>query len=91
MSSLAEQTAVVSAFPREVIRPKELAVLLGISEAALSSQRRRRTGPPAILRQGCRPYYHRDEVVAWLLEQAGRNARWAPSEIIPAPSPGCVP
>lgn len=91
MSSLVYQIEAVSHFPRPTIRAKELATLLGISEAALSSQRRRRTGPPAVLREGCRPYYHRDEVVTWLQAQLERNARWAPAPITPDPSPDCAP
>lgn len=91
MSSLIDQIKAVSHFPRQTLRAKELAAILGISEAALSSQRRRRTGPPAMLRQGCRPCYHRDEVVIWLREQLDRNASRAPSQVTPVPSPGCAP
>lgn len=75
MSPLTEQVQAVRTFPRRAIRSKELATILDISEAALSSQRRRRTGPPVVLREGCRPFYHRDEVVTWLLAQIDRNAR----------------
>ena len=90
MSSLTEQTKAVEKFPRKAIRSQELADLLGISLAALSSQRRRRTGPPGVLREGCRPYYPRDEVVAWLLAQEQRNAQRSASKITPDPSPDCA-
>ncbi len=86
MSSLVDQIESVRQFSRAEIKAKELAAILGISEAALSSQRQRRTGPPAVVRQGCRPYYDRAEVLIWLQAQMERNARWAPS-VNPAPSP----
>lgn len=82
MSTLADQKNAVSQFPRAQIRAKELAAILGVSEAALSSQRRRRRGPPSVERQGCRPYYDRTEVCDWLQAQIERNARWAPPVIL---------
>ncbi|PZQ87079.1 MAG: hypothetical protein DI534_15425 [Leifsonia xyli] len=75
MSTLADQIKAVRQFPRTAIRAKELAAILGISYAALGSQRKRRTGPPAVDRQGCRPYYDRTEVCDWLQAQIDRNAR----------------
>jgi hypothetical protein len=90
MSSLTEQTKSVKEFPRKAIRSQELADLLCISLAALSSQRRRRTGPPVVLREGCHPYYSRDEVLAWLLAQEQRNAQRSASKITPDPSLDCA-
>ncbi len=75
MSSLVDQIERVRQFPRADIKAKEFAAILGISESALSSQRRRRTGPPAVVREGCRPYYDRAEALTWLLAQRERNAR----------------
>lgn len=91
MSSLIEQIEAVSRFPDSKIRAKALAPILGISEAALSSQRRRRSGPPAVMRQGCRPVYDRDEVVTWLQAQLERNSRWVPSQVTPDLSPDDAP
>ncbi len=90
MSSLAYQIESVRQFPRAQIKAKELAAILGISEAALSSQRRRRTGPPAVIREGCRPYYDRAEVLVWLQAQTDRNARWTPP-VTPGLSPDRAP
>ncbi|MFC5508612.1 hypothetical protein [Bosea massiliensis] len=86
MSTLDDQIKSVRQFPRAEIKAKELGAILGISDAALGSQRQRRTGPPAVVRQGCRPYYDRAEVLIWLQAQMERNARWTPP-VNPDPSP----
>lgn len=68
------------------MQAKELAEILCISEAALSSQRRRGTGIPAVMLQGCRPRYDRDEIIAWLKGQLPRPRDAGPT-VTPAPSP----
>lgn len=77
MSTFNDQIEDLRRFPRAKIRVKELAELLLVSEAALNSHRQRGTGIPAVTLMGCRPYYDRDEVIAWLLAQQVRNSRGA--------------
>jgi len=79
MFTIHDQIEALRRFPRRQIHTKEIAGILGISEGALTAQRRRRTGVPAVTREGCRPFYDRDEVIAWLKAQLSRHSRPAPS------------
>ena len=74
MSSIDDQITLVREHPRDHIQPKELSRMLGISERALSMQRSRKKGVRAVLRAGCRPYYDRNAVIAWLEAQRGEDA-----------------
>ncbi len=90
MFTLADWLKSVRGYPRAEIAPKELAAILGISVAALASKRQRKTGPPAVDRDGFRPYYDRTEVCDWLEAQIERNAAGR-LPVNPAPSPGFAP
>jgi hypothetical protein len=85
MPTIHDQIETLRRFDRQQIRTKEIAGILGITEGALTMQRRRRTGVPAVVLEGCRPFYDRDEVIAWLEAQLGRNSRRVPSGL-PRPS-----
>lgn len=73
MSSIDDQIALVREHERDHIQPKEISRILGISERALSMQRSRKKGVPAVLRAGCRPYYDRNAVITWLEAQRGEG------------------
>lgn len=91
MSSIDEQIKTLRTFPRRKVHTKEIAAILGISEAALGSQRRRGTGVPAIMLEGCRPYYDRDDVIAWLQKQFPGHTHGTHPAVTLAPASGHAP
>lgn len=71
MSTIRDQIDALRDIQRQRLHAKEIASILGLSEGALTAQRRRGTGVPAVCLKGCRPIYLRDEVIAWLQAHLG--------------------